>query len=139
MRIQILLLTIINAFAAFNLKNEEQRLAPYTVVRLDRDSPFAYSKNYSIIVAEPITNQNAISKAVLDPEDAFSVQLTCSTGTDPALCIKVEQALKSAGKMLLDNLIITRQVVLKASYQTFCAGQALSTCANRDVVPKRLI
>ena len=105
---------------------------PYTVVRFDRESPFSDTKFYSIHEASKRV-ENTINKEVLSPADAFKVNLTCTAG-DAEICLKVEKAIKSAGELLLANLLITRQVVLKATYKSFCEGQELSTCPGRRIV-----
>ena len=105
----------------------------YTVERYDRASPYSYDKTLHFLEAE---KQYTITtnKAVLPADDAFQVILTCTAPTTAATCLKVENAIKSASKMLVDNLLISKQIVLRATYKTFCAGQPLETCPNRFLV-----
>ena len=119
----------------FILRNSTSVESPLnTIVRFDRISPFSNLKKYQSFHPSPVTGLKGVSKAELLPDDAFKVRLTCASGISTSLCIKVEQGLKSAGKRLLQNLRITRQVSLTASFKSFCAGENLVTCERRNLV-----
>ena len=105
-----------------------------TVLRFDRNSPFTNEKTYYSFRPKPFTSFHGVSKAVLPAEDAFKVELTCMPGTTSDLCAKAEQGLKNAGKRLLQTLRITKQIILKASFKSFCAGQNLTTCSRRNTL-----
>ena len=103
----------------------------YQVVRIDRQSPYSNDKQMISLLATP-NIINATSKA-LSADEAFLVRLTCP-GIDPTTCQKVNVALENAGKRLVENLLITRQIVLKATFRSFCGGQSSTTCTRANTL-----
>ena len=119
----------------FHISNPQQLVGsteqtPVNVMRIDRDSPYSNNKSFHLLTT---TQQPQVILKALSADEAFLVRLTCPS--IPAdVCQKVNTALQNAGKRLVSNLLITRQIILKATFRSFCGGQPASTCQRANTL-----
>ena len=92
------------------------------ITRIDRVGD-AFSNTFTASNMKPLAKQIKISKAasVLSPEDAFKIDISCP-GVSQANCDKAKVGLMDAGRLIAQNLVITKPIKVNATFNSFCQG-----------------
>ena len=103
------------------------------IKRIDRIGD-AYSNDFkaAYLKAFDVPVVDTVSKA-LSPESSFILDLSCP-GFSKANCDKARIGLLDAGRRIAQNLIITKPIKIKATFNSFCKGQPLDTCDQANVL-----
>jgi hypothetical protein len=116
----------------------------FEVERYDIDQAgYTFENNYAktfhthVVDAFPVVSGNKLvdGEAPKRLEEPFLIQFQC-TDPDTNKCEMARRGLQAAGKRIGQQLFITKQIKVRASFRPFCAAQAGSTepCTMRKTL-----